>query len=120
MSSPLKRKAIDHIEDFVPKKKVLVQINKRNLYVYPDATPVIHLNFKRANGQTPPTQSFTISETLSYPSPSCNESRDPSAYALAPISPKLEWVFGLPNQAMTKNSSKQCMPRTQAAPAYLS
>jgi hypothetical protein len=39
MSSPLKRKAIDHIEDFVPKKKVLVQINKTNLYVYPDVTP---------------------------------------------------------------------------------
>jgi hypothetical protein len=40
MASPLKRKAIDHIEDFVPpKKKVLVQINKTNLYVYPDVTP---------------------------------------------------------------------------------
>jgi hypothetical protein len=39
MPSPLKRKAIDHIEDFVPKKKVLVQINKTNLYVYPDVTP---------------------------------------------------------------------------------
>jgi hypothetical protein len=39
MSSPLKRKAIDHIEDFVPKKKVLVQINKTNLYIYPDVTP---------------------------------------------------------------------------------
>jgi hypothetical protein len=37
--SPLKRKAIDHIEDFVPKKKVVVQINKTNLYVYPDVTP---------------------------------------------------------------------------------
>jgi hypothetical protein len=33
------REAIDHIEDFVPKKKVLVQINKTNLYVYPNATP---------------------------------------------------------------------------------
>jgi hypothetical protein len=39
MASPLKRKAIDHIEDFVPKKKVLVQINKTNLYVYPNVTP---------------------------------------------------------------------------------
>jgi hypothetical protein len=39
MASPLKRKAIDHIGDFVPKKKVLVQINKTNLYVYPDVTP---------------------------------------------------------------------------------
>jgi hypothetical protein len=36
MASPLKRKAINHVEDFVPKKKVLVQINKRSLYVYPD------------------------------------------------------------------------------------
>jgi hypothetical protein len=39
MASPLKRKAIDHVEDFVPKKKVLVQINKTNLYVYPDVIP---------------------------------------------------------------------------------
>jgi hypothetical protein len=39
MSSPLKRKAPDHIEDFVPEKKVLVQINKTNLYVYPNVTP---------------------------------------------------------------------------------
>jgi hypothetical protein len=39
MTSPHKRKAPDRIEDFVPKKKVLVQINKTNLYMYPNVTP---------------------------------------------------------------------------------
>jgi hypothetical protein len=42
MTSPAKRPADDavHVDDvFVPKKKVLIQIGRVNLYVYPNVTP---------------------------------------------------------------------------------